>query len=228
MCAGLLGGVGLPFFKELGTELLVLLILIFATASAGVFFIRETKKEEALKNMYPEIIPERVYSPSIYDDPDVINSSRKLKSPDRSDIEANQVSNHRQAEASQMFEHILNELGGIGREDNSKLGTLFGSPRAIKAKLNADFNARQFENPDKDYKNYDGAAESSSSSSSDQEQSDQGVEEQKDSLEEDFDDYEEDNVQMEENFDYSHTGNTVATNRFNNAGFQHTDYQSYS
>lgn len=55
MCIGLLGGVGLPFFNELGTELIVLLIFIFACGAIGAFFLRETKKEEALKNLYGEI-----------------------------------------------------------------------------------------------------------------------------------------------------------------------------
>lgn len=128
MCAGLLGGVGLPFFNSLGTELLVVLILIFASASAGVFFLRETKKEEALKNMYTEIVGERNDRYKVEDQPDQINSSRRLKAPELAEEANNQV-----------FESILNELGGVGGEE--KLGTLFGSPRALKAKLNADFNA---------------------------------------------------------------------------------------
>lgn len=59
MCFGLLGGVSLPFFNELGTELIILLIIIYGTAAVSVFFLRETSKEEALKNMCFEIIPEK-------------------------------------------------------------------------------------------------------------------------------------------------------------------------
>jgi hypothetical protein len=56
MCIGLLGGVGLPFFNELGNELMILMLLLFASAAFGCFLLRETKQEEALKNMYSEII----------------------------------------------------------------------------------------------------------------------------------------------------------------------------
>lgn len=91
MCAGLLGGVGLPFFHSLGTELLVVLILIFASASAGVFFLRETKKEEALKNMYTEIVGERNERYKVEDQPDQINSSRRLKAPELAEEANNQV-----------------------------------------------------------------------------------------------------------------------------------------
>ena len=43
-----------------------------------------------------------------------------------------------------LFNNILNDLGGAIK-DNSKLGTLIGSP---KQKMPIDFNARQFENLD--------------------------------------------------------------------------------
>ena len=33
----------------------------------------------------------------------------------------------------------------MGKEDNSKLGTLVGSPRGYKSKLDSDFNSNQFE-----------------------------------------------------------------------------------
>lgn len=56
MCFGLLGGVSLPFFNELGTELLVLLVFIFAASTIGSFFLRETKNDEELKNLYSEIL----------------------------------------------------------------------------------------------------------------------------------------------------------------------------
>jgi hypothetical protein len=52
---GLIGGLGLPFFTEMSTELLVLIIFIYAFAAIGAFFLRETKKEEALINMYSDI-----------------------------------------------------------------------------------------------------------------------------------------------------------------------------
>lgn len=49
-------------------------------------------------------------------------------------------------QASVMFDHILNELGGVGKEDNSKMGTLAGNALDFKAKLQSDFNAPLFEN----------------------------------------------------------------------------------
>jgi len=55
---GMLGGMTLPFIKELNSELIILLVLIYLTASIGVFFIRETKTEEQLRNIYSEIFPE--------------------------------------------------------------------------------------------------------------------------------------------------------------------------
>ena len=54
----MLGGMTLPFIKELNSELIILLVLIYLTASIGVFFIRETKTEEQLRNIYSEIFPE--------------------------------------------------------------------------------------------------------------------------------------------------------------------------
>jgi hypothetical protein len=46
LSAGLAAGMGLPFIKELGTELIILIILIYLTASVGIFFLRETKHEQ--------------------------------------------------------------------------------------------------------------------------------------------------------------------------------------
>ena len=43
---GMLGGIALPFVQGLSTDLLIILVLIYLTASIGVFFIRETKNEE--------------------------------------------------------------------------------------------------------------------------------------------------------------------------------------
>ena len=52
MSVGLLGGVGLPFFNQLGNELGVIILLMVASAVIGVYFLRETKQEEALINLY--------------------------------------------------------------------------------------------------------------------------------------------------------------------------------
>ena len=63
---GLAGGLGLPFITELGTALLVIIILIYASAFIGTFFLRETKNEHQLRNIYNEIYPdnyERIPSP---------------------------------------------------------------------------------------------------------------------------------------------------------------------
>lgn len=101
-------------------------------ATVGIFFLRETKKEVALKNLYTEIYPENM--PSLMD---------AMRNEQDRDIE----SNSKQGPASVIFNHILNELGGVGKEDNSKMGTLAGSPRAYNQKLDADFNnAPLFEN----------------------------------------------------------------------------------
>jgi len=40
---GMLGGVCLPFFNSLSTELLIIVILAFITGTISVFFLRETK-----------------------------------------------------------------------------------------------------------------------------------------------------------------------------------------
>ena len=56
MSIGLLGGVGLPYFGQLGTELMIILLIMYAMSGIGAFFLRETKTEPALKNLYTEII----------------------------------------------------------------------------------------------------------------------------------------------------------------------------
>lgn len=48
-------------------------------------------------------------------------------------------------QASVMFDNILNELSGVGKEDNSKMGTLAGNALDFKTKLQTDFNAPLFE-----------------------------------------------------------------------------------
>lgn len=60
MSIGLLGGVGLPFFNQLSSELLILLLIIFGTASVSIIFLRETKHDFALKNLYTELFPEDI------------------------------------------------------------------------------------------------------------------------------------------------------------------------
>lgn len=67
-----------------------------------------------------------------------------------------------------MFDHILNELGGLGKEDGSKMGTLAGNPGDFKSKLASDFNAPFFEKVeplDEDPAEYDGSQEEDSSDS---------------------------------------------------------------
>ena len=55
---GLTSGLGLPFFTSLNTVLLLLILIIFINASIGLFFVRETKREQELRNLYTEIYPE--------------------------------------------------------------------------------------------------------------------------------------------------------------------------
>ena len=57
----------------------MLVILIFATAATGVFFLRETKNEVALKNMYTEIVPEEDTTGLGIDMEISRNSNMKLK-----------------------------------------------------------------------------------------------------------------------------------------------------
>lgn len=58
MSLGFVSGLGLPFLQGLSTSLLVVVILIFLSASVSVYFLRETKGEECLRNLYDEIYPE--------------------------------------------------------------------------------------------------------------------------------------------------------------------------
>ena len=55
---GLMGGIGLPFFNSLSTVLLLFILIIFINSSIGSFFVRETKREQELRNLYSEIYPE--------------------------------------------------------------------------------------------------------------------------------------------------------------------------
>jgi hypothetical protein len=58
MSIGMISGIGLPFIKYLNNELLILIILVFGTASVVVFSLRETKNEYELRNLYSDIFPE--------------------------------------------------------------------------------------------------------------------------------------------------------------------------
>jgi hypothetical protein len=128
MSFGLLGGISLPFFGELNTELLVLMLIIFAGSTIGSFFLRETKKDEALPNMYSDIY---------------IDKSKVVFDGMRND--QHQEAQQPRGQASVMFNHILNELSGVGKEDNSKMGTLAGNDHDFKSKLATDFDTPLFE-----------------------------------------------------------------------------------
>ena len=58
MTMGLISGIGLPFVEELNYTLLIIIILIFIASSIGIYFIRETKEERELFNLFSEIYPE--------------------------------------------------------------------------------------------------------------------------------------------------------------------------
>lgn len=62
---GLLAGVGLPFFEQLSSDLIVIILLIYGTAAIGALFLRETKQEEGLKNVYSEIYNEEIEDENI-------------------------------------------------------------------------------------------------------------------------------------------------------------------
>ena len=55
MSAGLLSGLALPWIEGLSTNMILMIILIYASASAASIFVRETDKEEGLRNIYEEI-----------------------------------------------------------------------------------------------------------------------------------------------------------------------------
>ena len=59
MCLGLLGGLGLAFFDGLTNTLMISMLMLFGVTTISLFFLRETSKEEALKNMYYEIIKDK-------------------------------------------------------------------------------------------------------------------------------------------------------------------------
>ena len=57
MSFGLLSGVALPWVDGLSSNMLILILLIYATATVSSIFITETYKEEDLKNLFEEIYP---------------------------------------------------------------------------------------------------------------------------------------------------------------------------
>ena len=57
MSVGLLSGVALPWMEGLSTNMILMILFIYATASVASMFVRETKNEEELKNIYEEIYP---------------------------------------------------------------------------------------------------------------------------------------------------------------------------
>lgn len=57
-CFGLLAGIGMPFVEDLSTPFMIMLLLVFASAGFSIFFLRETKDELDLRNLYSDIYPE--------------------------------------------------------------------------------------------------------------------------------------------------------------------------
>jgi hypothetical protein len=55
MSIGIISGTSLPWVKDLNTELLVLIIIVFITSALGVYFLRETKTEFTLRHLYTDI-----------------------------------------------------------------------------------------------------------------------------------------------------------------------------
>jgi hypothetical protein len=92
---GLFGGVALPFFNSLDTNLLVILLLLLASSSISVFFLRETKHEEGLKNLYFEIYRDPIDLP--------VTKSRRKRHEDS-------------PAGNPVLNGILNQLGGLGLE----------------------------------------------------------------------------------------------------------------
>ena len=94
-----------------------------------------------------------------------------------------------------MFDNILNDLSGVGKEDNSKMGTLAGNALDFKTKLQTDFNAplfEQFEPLDEEIENnYDASSDEKDSSEEEHKQGPHSSGEQESSSELDDSDYEE-------------------------------------
>jgi Na+-transporting methylmalonyl-CoA/oxaloacetate decarboxylase gamma subunit len=116
---GLVSGLALTWIEGLSTNMILLVLLIYASAAVGSVFIRETEKEQELKNIYEEIYREVDELPI-----------RILSEPSSAPLDVPKT----------RFDNLLNDLEGIVK-DNSKMGTLVGSPRGIgHAKLQeADF-----------------------------------------------------------------------------------------
>ncbi|CDW88626.1 organic cation transporter [Stylonychia lemnae] len=109
---GMIGGMGLPFINQLSTELLIMIVLIFLTASIGIFFIRETKNEEQLRNIYTEIFPDEDQSQS----PKKKSSSSAVNA-EHSEMNNNQTDMNRQIS---IFDNIMNDLKGAKIIDEEK------------------------------------------------------------------------------------------------------------
>lgn len=128
MSVGLLGGVGLAFVDGLSNSLLIGLLLLFATAATGTFFIRETTNEPALMNHYSDILRE---AENVALDKLMRNDQLEESNP--------------QKVGQAVFDRILEELEGVGKEDKSKIGTMMGSPRGIQQMIAIDLNSDLFE-----------------------------------------------------------------------------------
>ncbi len=112
---------------------------MYAMATIGAFFLRETKTEQALKNLYSEII----YEGSMSNLDDLISKRKRrtgddIPSPDNKDGPDTDRGNNQQ---NVLFNHLLNEMSELGKEDNSKFGTLAGNPKDFRLKIESDFNA---------------------------------------------------------------------------------------
>eukprot|EP00347_Sterkiella_histriomuscorum_P024468 403331012 len=109
---GMLGGISLPFINGLSTELLIVIIMIFVTSSIGLFFIRETKNEEQLRNIYTEIFTE---SEKSNNGGIGVNRKKSSEQVGQSRGGHNSPKNIRQVS---IFENIMNELKGAEKGDD--------------------------------------------------------------------------------------------------------------
>lgn len=114
MAVGLLAGVGLPWIGALNTELVVIIMLVFVTADLGVFFIRETKSEEGLKQLYSELYPQ--------DDDNILEDAKHSKNADYKNINEDS-----------MLSNMIKNLNDEGNEgvDDSKNCTIIVNPQQV-------------------------------------------------------------------------------------------------
>jgi disulfide bond formation protein DsbB len=99
MTVGIIAGVGLPFVPEMNSQLLVVIVLIFLSASLGIYFIKETKQQESLPHLYCDIIPEHHYPSKL----DCKINKKQLKAHTQSNLQ-NEDNN------SNLFKEIMKEL----------------------------------------------------------------------------------------------------------------------